>query len=141
MKNERPTAESSLQQRSWDEPVCKDKFKTLLEESNQVERARLLTTAGPESSMPFHPIPFPSLGAQPDADTLTVAVALGIGAPVCEPHSFRCGANVNTLGLHNLPCRFSAGRLATHAELNDVVKRALQTSGVPCLLEPPDLSR
>ena len=74
-------------------------------------------------------------------DTLTVLVALKIGAPVCEPHVCRCGANFNTLGLHNLACRFSAGRLARHAELNDAVKRPLQASGVPCLLEPPGISR
>ena len=71
---------------------------------------------------------------------LTVADSLRIGSPLCEPHVCRGGANVNTLGLHKLTCRFSAGRLARHAELNDVVKSALQTSEIPCLLEPPDLS-
>ena len=139
--SERPTAESSLKQRNWDEPICKTKFETLLEESNQVERARLLAAAESESGMWLQAIPVPSLGTQLDPDTLTVSVALRIGAPVCEPHVCRCGANVNTLGLHSLACRFSAGRLARHGELNDVVKRALQTSGVPCLLEPPGLSR
>ena len=72
---------------------------------------------------------------------MTVSVALRIGAPVYEPHVCRCGANVITFGLHNLAFRFSAGRIARHAELNGVVKRALQTSGVPCLLDPPCLSR
>ena len=77
-----------------------------------------------------------SLGTQLDADTLTVAVVLWIGSPVCEPHVCRCRANVNTLRLHNLVCRFGADRLASHAKLDDVIKRALQTSGVPCLPEP-----
>lgn len=67
--------------------------------------------------------------------------ALRIGAPVCEPDVCRCGANVNTLGLHNLVCRLSAGRLNRHVDLNDVVEWALQTSGVTCLLESPGLSR
>ena len=86
-------------------------------------------------------IPVPSLGTQLDANTLKVSVALRMGAPVCEPHVCRYGTNVNALSLHNLACMFSAGRLAKHAELNDVVKRALQTSGVPCLLEPSSFSR
>ena len=61
--------------------------------------------------------------------------------PVCEPHACRCGANVNTLGLRNLACRFSAGRLVKRAELNEVVKRALHTSGLSCPQEPHGLSR
>ena len=72
------------------------------------------------------------IGIQLDADTLTVAAALRIGARVCEPHACRCGAKFNTLGLHNMACRFSAGRLARYAELKDDVKRVLQTSGVLC---------
>ena len=35
----------------------------------------------------------------------------------------------------------AAALLNYHAELNNVVKKALQTSGVPCLLEPQGLSR
>ena len=86
-------------------------------------------------------IPVPSLGTQLDPDTLTMSVALRIGAPICEPHVCSCGANVNTPGLHNLACIFRAGRLARHAKLNDVVEKALQTAGVPFLLESPCLSR
>ena len=107
--SERPTAESSLKQRSWDETICKSKFETLLYESNP--------------------------------DTLSVSAALRIGASKCEPHVCRCGANVNTPGLHNLACRFSAGRLARHTELSDVVRAPHQTSGVPGLLESPGFSR
>ena len=36
---------------------------------------------------------------------------------------------------------FSAGRLTRHAELNNAIKWALQTSGIPCQLEPPGLPR
>ena len=86
-------------------------------------------------------IPVPSLGTQLDADTLTASVALRIGAPVCEPNVCRSGANVNTLGLQNLALRFSASRLARHAELIEVMKKGLQTTGVPCLIEPSDLSK
>ena len=42
---ERQTAESSLKQRDWDEPRCKAKFETFLEESNQVGKLRLLAAA------------------------------------------------------------------------------------------------
>ena len=111
-------------------------FETLLEQSNQVERAKLLASAESESGMWLQAIQVQSLGTQLDTYTLRVSVVLRIGATVCEPLVCRCGANVNTLGLHNLACRFSADRLARHAELNNVVKRAIQTFDVPCILEP-----
>ena len=38
-------------------------------------------------------------------------------------------------------CRFSAGRLTRHAELDDEVKRALLAPGIPFLLELHGLSR
>ena len=70
-----------------------------------------------------------------------IPVAHWIGALVCELHACRSGANVKKLGLHNMPCSFSAGRIAKHAELNNVVTWVNQTSGVPCLLKPPGLPR
>ena len=75
---DRPTAEFSLKQRSWDKPVCKAKFKTHLEESNLIERARWPATAESESGIRLQAIPVPSLGTQLDIDTFTVAVALRI---------------------------------------------------------------
>ena len=100
----------------------------------------MLAAAESESGIRFQVISVPSLETQLEAETLTGLVALRIGAQVCEPHVCRCRANVNTLGLHNLACRVSAAGLPRHAELNDVVKRALHASGVSCLLEPPGLS-
>ena len=79
---ERPTAESSLKQRTWDEPVCKANLESLIEESSQVERARLLAAAESELGMWLHAISVASLGTQLDAITLTVSLALRIGAPV-----------------------------------------------------------
>ena len=39
------------------------------------------------------------------------------------------------------PSRFSADRFARYAELSDVIRNALQMSGVLFLLEPSSLSR
>ena len=49
-----------------------------------MERARLLAAAESESGLWLQANPAPSLGTQLDADTLKVAVALRIGAPVCD---------------------------------------------------------
>ena len=83
--------------------------------------------------------PLAKLGLHLVDATVRVAVALRLETPICEPHSCRCGRRVDRLGHHGLSCRFSAGRLPRHANLNDVVKRALATHGIPSLLEPVGL--
>ena len=84
----------------------------------------MLAAAVSEFGICHQTISDPSLRVQLDANTLTVAFAIRIGAPVCEKHVCRCGANVDSLDIHSLVCRLSAGRLARHTELNDVVKMA-----------------
>ena len=46
---------------------------------------------------------------------------------------------MDTLGMHGLSCRFSAGRHLHYAMLNDILHRAL--SSVPSQLEPTGLDR
>ena len=71
-----------------------------------------------------------------------MAVALRLGAPICEKHRCRlCGRQVDELGHHGLSCAKSAGRLPRHADLNDVVKRGLASAGIPAILEPLGLNR
>ena len=67
---QRVTAESNLEQRSYGEHICNTKYETLLEESNQVERARLLAAAESESGMRLQAIPVPSLRTQLDTDPI-----------------------------------------------------------------------
>ena len=85
--------------------------------------------------------PLSSLGLHLDDSTVRVAVALKLGAHICEAHSCRCGKRVDRSGRHGLSCRYSAGRFPRHANLNDVVKRALATAGIPSWLEPVGLDR
>ena len=68
-------------------------------------------------------------------------MALRLGAPVCQQHQCKCGERVDELGTHGLSCRYSAGRRSRHSSLNEVVKRALGSIGVPTVLEPRDLTR
>ena len=43
---------------------------------------------------------------------------------------------MDSLGLHGLSCKFSAGRHPRHSAPNYVVKRSLRGAGVPSILEP-----
>ena len=48
---------------------------------------------------------------------------------------------MNELGTHGRSCKYSAGRHSRHSGLNEVVKRALGSVGVPTVLEPRELAR
>ena len=128
-------------QKAWDEPVCSAEYTELLANADQVARARLLAARTEDSGAWLHALPTPTLGTHLDNECLRITIALRVGAPICQQHRCRCGAMVDELGLHPLSCRYSAGRLPRHAALNDLIKRALTTSGIPSNLEPPGLDR
>ena len=65
-----------------------------------------------------------------------VAIALRVGTDVCIPHSWCWGGRMDSRGLHGLSCKYSAGLLPRHSEINDVIKRALQKAGLRSVLEP-----
>ena len=140
--NELPDPSISGQQRVWDDQVsaaCRDQ---LMSGVDQVHRARLLASCQPHTAAWLQAVPVPSLGLHLDPETVRIAVALRLGAPVCEPHSCRlCGRSVNRLGHHALSCQKSAGRFPRHAQLNDLVKRSLSAAGIPSVLEPVGLDR
>ena len=138
---ESPPPTDKTRQKAWDELVCTQQFSQLLDNADQVARARLLAAKMEESGAWLHALPTPTLGTLMDDECLRIAVALRVGARICEQHRCRCGAAVDVLGHHPLSCRYSAGRRPRHAALNDVIKRALSTAGIPSNLEPPGLDR
>jgi len=82
-----------------------------------------------------------AVGTRMDDQSLRIAIALRIGAAVCEPHQCICGSTVDFSGTHGLSCRKSAGRLTRHNAVNNLIRRALLTAGIPSRLEPAHLSR
>lgn len=128
-------------QKDWDIPLVSLSRDRLLAEADQVTRARLLAAGRKESGAWLNAVPIPSVGTLLDPEVLRIAIALRVGAKVCEQHSCRCGRQMDERGLHGLSCRFSAGRHPRHAAMNDVVKRALLRAGIPSNLEPPGLDR
>lgn len=57
------------------------------------------------------------------------------------PHRCHYGEAVNSLGHHGLACSRNAGRLARHANINDIIRRALVAAGVPVVFDPNSLAR
>jgi hypothetical protein len=138
---EEPEGRDRAKQSAWDIVAAKKTLEGILSRANQVARARLLAAARQESGLWLHAIPIPSLGTHLDAQTLRIAVAHRVGASVCRRHTCKCGRVTDVFGHHALSCRFSAGRLPRHSAINDVVKRALQSAGLPAHLEPQGIDR
>lgn len=136
-----PVPEKPECQRSWDSIGVKRIFDGLLEASVGVDRARLLAVSRPESGAWLQALPSPHLGTLLDNDSLRVAVALRLGCNLCEPHLCICGSMVESNGHHALSCLRCAGRFPRHHALNEIIRRALISANVPCVLEPPGLSR
>ena len=135
-----PDKEKVHEQRSWDNVVCQEELNKLKSSSNQVHLARLLAASSPHSGAWLQALPSSNLGLHLDSESTRVAVALRLGAPICEPHKCRCGKQVNSLGHHGLSCSKSAGRLPRHSNLNDIIKRSLASAGIPSWLEPTGLN-
>ena len=76
-----------------------------------------------------------------DNSAFRLAASLRLGAPCCVPHRCQCGTMVDPYGHHGLSCLHSAGRRYRHASLNDIIRRALVSVGVPAILEPNGLVR
>ena len=74
-----------------DEPKSVATAARLLEEADQLSKARLLASASRESGLWLHALPVPSLGTLLDAESFSIAIALRVGADVSEPHVCRCG--------------------------------------------------
>ncbi|KAI5632668.1 hypothetical protein NE865_14613 [Phthorimaea operculella] len=66
---------------------------------------------------------------------------LRLGCNVCEPHICICGSMVEANGHHALACCRCSGRFPRHHALNDLIRRALITANVPCVLKPSGLCR
>ncbi|KAF0290804.1 Ubiquitin carboxyl-terminal hydrolase 2 [Amphibalanus amphitrite] len=137
-----PADDTRDRQKSWDAPIAEHQRDRLLLEANQFDRARILGAATPESGAWLRALPSSSLGTHLDNETVRIAVALRVGADVCSGvHACRCGSPADVKGHHALTCQFSAGRLPRHTALNDIVRRALSTAGIPAQLEPYGVDR
>ena len=97
----------------------------------QVGRARLIAAAAPHSGDFLHAIPRSAVGTRLDDTSLRIAVSLRLGATMCAPHTWVCGAEVDCSGIHGLAFRKSAGRHMRHNAVNDLIKRALASADIP----------
>ena len=133
---------ASAIQRTVDNEACRTSFGRLLDGAKSAtSKARLLAASAKGSADWLKAVPIAALGLKLDDRAVSVAVGLRLGSPVVAAHVCSCGTPVGTDGLHGLACRRSSGRQIRHQLLNDIVFRALKSTGFPSAKEPVGLDR
>ena len=132
---------TSSHQKIWDKPTVESLFNSLLAACSEEEgKARLLAASSRESGAWLNPPPISSLGLRMSNNTIQVATALRVGAPICQPHTCtHCGKDVDCFARHGLSCRFSQGRLPRHYSINNIIYHSLEAAKIPTRLEPSGL--
>ena len=109
--------------------------------SEPYHKARLLASAAQHSDDWLHTLPISACGLHLEDIAIRVAVGLRLGSAICEVHTCPCGATVDSLGQHALSCKKHPGRIQRHAQINDLIHRALIRAAIPAAKEPQGLSR
>ena len=129
-------------QSEWDSPIYVKRYTNLIHTApTRKEKARLLAVSSENASDFLYALPISSLGLKLANSSLRVACALRLGSQICIQHKCPCGVIVDSLGRHGLLCKLQIGRHPRHAQINDIVKRALTTAEFPSRLEPTGLCR
>ena len=102
--------------------------------TNDYEKARILAVMAEHASDWLNAYPIPSLGLKLDDTQIKIACDLRLGSPICHSHTCICGTKVESNGYHGLSCKKSSGRFPRHAQINDLINRALQTPHIPPVL-------
>ena len=126
----------------WDRPRLQaNRF--LIEASfvEPVQIARYLAAVAPQSGDWLLSLPIANCGLRLDDEAVRVAVGMRLGVSLCVPHKCRCGAEIDAQARHAMVCRKAPGRIARLHALNDIVRRALNSAGVPSTKEPTGLYR
>jgi hypothetical protein len=132
-----PAASATSVQKEWDRPIINwQKDQLLSRVPDEVSRARLLAVFSPHSGDWLNAPPLTAAGLRMNNETIRIATGLRLGAALCAPHNCSCGVSVDARGIHGLSCRRSAGRHQKHAQLNDIIHRALTRAGVAAVKEP-----
>ena len=135
-----PPNESMHNQRAWDHPLSTAIADHLLYNCNDItHKARLNAVRSPWAGDWLQAVPATNLGLHLDDASITISLALRLGANTVHSHTCSCGTLVTPDGHHGLSCTRSAGRHYRHSTINNIIHLGLESAGIRSRLEPSGL--
>ena len=135
-----PPAQEAGSQKVWDIEIIKVTASRLLSQApDDYSKARLLAVSAPHAGDWLNAPPISAVGLRFSNESLRVAVGLRLGSNICAPHTCVCTAPVDARGSHGLSCARSAGRQMRHAQVNNIINRAMSRAGIAAGREPAGL--
>jgi hypothetical protein len=129
-------------QREWDSAMITRALEDLTERTtDSAAKARFLAAQSPHSGDWLHALPITAAGLRMSGEVLRIAAGIRLGTALCEKHTCKCGAIVESNGLHGFSCAKGAGRQQRHGMINDVLWRTFTRAKIPAIKEPNGLSR
>ena len=116
-------------QKAWNSPVTASVYQNLLPadpHNTPIDAARLTPVTSEHAGDWLRAAPITAVGLRLSDEAIRVAVGHRLGSTTCQPHTCICGVAVDAKGLHGLSCRKSSPRQIRHAQLNDIVWRAVK---------------
>ena len=122
-------------QKAWDSPVTASVNQKILadQHNTSIDAARLRAVASEHAGDWLHAEPITAVGLRLSDEAIRVAVGHRLGSTTCQHHTCICGVAVDAKGLHRLSCRKISPRQIRHAQLNDIVWRAVKTAQYPAV--------
>ena len=139
-----PPPEGSLakKQKEWDSPAVAKAAKMAVHGScSRPNWSSSTFGSGSTTCERLNALPVASCGLRLDDESIRVAIGLRLGSKICEPHECSWGAIVDIYGTHGLSCKYGPGRITRHHLLNELLCKALCSSGIPAIKEPTGLVR
>ena len=127
-------------QKSWDRMVCQKVYNELLSTEDDFNQARLRSLSLKNASDWLKSIPSFKIGCRLTDEETRLCVALRLGTVTCSQHTCKCGLTTDQYGKHCFSCKRNNGKSSRHTMVNNIVIKALQASGTPCLIEPTNLA-
>ncbi|OWA51473.1 hypothetical protein BV898_15954 [Hypsibius exemplaris] len=126
----------------WDRPIIELAIESLITTAEVTGRASLLAVMSEFAGVCLNFLLVSSLGNLLDDNCLRILVVLRLGATGCQPHNCHVyGKEVRENGHRGLSCAYGISRGSRHSAINEVVKRALVSAGVPAVPVTPGLCR
>jgi hypothetical protein len=133
----------NCKQSEFDLPLVEKEVLSLKENASGANLIRLSSICDSRSGAEWiNALPMKPCGLFMSNEELRINIGIRLGARISESYQCKnCSSTVDEKGTHGLSCRLAAGKQSRHHEANNIILRALTSTGHYPISEPTGLSR